>query len=233
MELRVLVHSRDTQMFLLLQHILATEGFSASCLTDVEEIECNLADDRVKAVIVDCSTTKTCPPDLQFLKIGRRTILTVLLCSRHDHGLDGSAADCVLARPFDPACLIGPLRRLRLDLLMETGSAEAVGKVLRFADLEMNIAAARVRRNGQEIPLTALQFRLLRYLLQNPRIVRSREELIAAAWPADADVEPRTVDIHMGHIRRALGRLGPDLIRTVRRHGYALDLGFDPKSSGH
>jgi len=116
---------------------------------------------------------------------------------------------------------------LRLDALIERNDARAEVNILRFADLEMNIATAKVRRNGHALVLTALQFRLLRYLLMSPKAVRSREELIAAAWPMGIDVEPRTVDIHIGHIRRALKRAGPDLVRTVRARGYALDLEYE------
>ncbi|WP_440531381.1 winged helix-turn-helix domain-containing protein [Sinorhizobium fredii] len=59
--------------------------------------------------------------------------------------------------------------------------------------------------------------------MRTPDIVHSREDLIAAGWPREAEVEPRTVDIHIGHIRRALNRYGPNIIRTVRSVGYSLD----------
>lgn len=80
---------------------------------------------------------------------------------------------------------------------------------------------------GVAYPLT-LQFRLLEALMQKPEIVWSRQDLIDAVWGHGAIVEPRTVDIHIGHIRRALARHGPNLIRTAQGRGYALDRWADP-----
>ncbi|MDL2205228.1 winged helix-turn-helix domain-containing protein [Brucella intermedia] len=73
-----------------------------------------------------------------------------------------------------------------------------------------------------------MQFRLLEALMQKPEIVWSRQELIDAVWGQGAIVEPRTVDIHIGHIRRALARYGPNLVRTVQGWGYALDRSAAP-----
>ncbi|OJY78704.1 MULTISPECIES: response regulator transcription factor [unclassified Rhizobium] len=227
MEFRILVCAQDVQIFLLLRHVLATEGFMAFCVDSLKEAEDRLCDPDVRAVIADCSTCAVDAASLRNLKIARFDLSIALFCNRPNSQLNEAGADLVLAHPFDPACLIGFLRRLRLDALIERNDARAEVNILRFADLEMNIATAKVRRNGHALVLTALQFRLLRYLLMSPKAVRSREELIAAAWPMGIDVEPRTVDIHIGHIRRALKRAGPDLVRTVRARGYALDLEYE------
>lgn len=76
-------------------------------------------------------------------------------------------------------------------------------------------------------PLT-LQFRLLEALMQKPEFVWSRQDLIDAVWGQGAIVEPRTVDIHIAHIRRALVRHGQNLVRTAQGRGYALDQWADP-----
>jgi two-component system phosphate regulon response regulator PhoB len=102
------------------------------------------------------------------------------------------------------------------------GKAAAAEQIYRH-DIEMNVPRVRVTRNGNIVSLSALQFRLLLHLMKMPDVVHSRDDLIAAGWPPEAEVEPRTVDIHIGHIRRALNRYGPDVIRTVRSVGYALD----------
>ncbi len=190
MEFRVLIHLRDAQMFLLLQHILATDGFSASSVANLEEIGNELANGDVKAVMTDCAAAETSPSMLHMLKLAHPEIVIILLREQHDRELHDPMADFVLIPPFAPVRLIELFRRLRLDALMKSGGAKDDTNVLRFADLEMNTVAARVRRNGKEVVLTALQFRLLRFLLSDPEIVRSREELIAAAWPAAVDVEP-------------------------------------------
>lgn len=226
MEVKILILTGDAQLFLLLQHVLATEGFAASLVGSVEETLEHVVDGCVCAAIVDCSATAADPQLCHSLK-RRRDVTVVLLCNRAAKAEDGPAAtgdfDLVLEHPFDPALLVGFLRRLRLDTLIERGSAGRSDDLLCFADLQLNTATVRVQRNGSDVPLTALQFRLLRHLLNNPSVVQSREQLIAAAWPPDAEVDPRTVDIHIGHIRRALKMSGPDLIRTVRTLGYALD----------
>jgi two-component system, OmpR family, phosphate regulon response regulator PhoB len=232
MGFRILVLSRDAQLFLLLQHVLATEGFAASLTDACEDSMPGNRDDDVRAVIVDCSDTGADADALCALKRKRRELAFILLVNQDAESaasaFDAAGPDLILGRPFNPALLVRFLRRLRLDALIEKGGAEEAHRVLHFADLEMNTAAVRVRRSGHDVPLSALQFRLLRHLLQNPGAVQSREQLIAAGWSAEAEVEPRTVDIHIGHIRRALKMFGPDLIRTVRAVGYALDASPHP-----
>ncbi|WP_192254194.1 winged helix family transcriptional regulator [Mesorhizobium silamurunense] len=218
MEFRVLIYSQDAQLFLLLQHVLATEGFVASLAGGAL-----VSNDPVQAVVIDGSAARL---DLYPFRANHPQVSFILLSNQpaapRKFGNAIADADLVLTRPFDPSRLIQFLRRLRAEALVTKRGIRSVETLLRFADLEMNPTTVKVRRNGHEVPLTALQFRLLRHLLKDPEVVQSRETLIAACWSREAEVEPRTVDIHMGHIRRALKRFGPDLIRTVRSHGYAL-----------
>lgn len=223
MEFRVLIHSQDAQLFLLLQHILATEGFVASLTDRMEETASD-----VRAIIVDCSQFEPDPGRLLAVREAFRETAVVLLvsgtASTAPAMVELARADLVLGRPFDPALLIRFLLRLRLDAYLGGCRLASTDHVLRFCDIELNTETVRVRRNGHPVALTALQFRLLHYLMRHPATVLSREQLIEAGWPLHTDVEPRTVDIHMGHIRRALRTFGPDLIRTVRKTGYALDV---------
>jgi two-component system phosphate regulon response regulator PhoB len=88
----------------------------------------------------------------------------------------------------------------------------------------MDLISHRVTRGGRPIHLGPTEFRLLRHLLENPGRVFSREQLLNAAWGRDAYVEPRTVDVHVRRLRKAINlRNERDLIRTVRAFGYALD----------
>lgn len=94
---------------------------------------------------------------------------------------------------------------------------------LSYADVDMHLTAHRVRRKGRDLHLTPKEYSLLKKFLEQPERVFSREELAKAAWPAKADVGGRTVDVHMGRLRRALGSEAEDnLIRTVRSVGYSL-----------
>ena len=99
-------------------------------------------------------------------------------------------------------------------------------EMLRFEDVTLDLAAHRVRRGGRELHLGPTEFRLLRFFLENPGRVFSREQLLDRVWGRDVYVEPRTVDVHIRRLRKAIN--GPkerDLIRTVRTTGYALDVG--------
>ena len=100
--------------------------------------------------------------------------------------------------------------------------------VLTCGDIEINRAAHTVKRGGKELHLGPTEFRLLDYLMQRPGRVFSREQLLDSVWGSDVYVEARTVDVHIGRLRKALNKFSEiDLIRTVRSAGYSL---VPPKS---
>ncbi|HWT11957.1 MAG TPA: phosphate regulon transcriptional regulator PhoB [Allosphingosinicella sp.] len=130
-----------------------------------------------------------------------------------------TGADDYLAKPFSPRELVA-----RVGAVLRRSRPAQSSEQLRFADLEMDLAGYRVRRDGRNIALGPTEFRLLRHLMEHPRRVFSRERLLNAVWGRDREIEIRTVDVHVRRLRQALDAPGkPELIRTVRQAGYALD----------
>ena len=135
-------------------------------------------------------------------------------------GLDIGADDYV-TKPYSIKELIA-----RVQAALRRPAASIAADVLSFAGVEVDIQKHIVQCNGVIVQTSPTEFRLLISLLQNPGRVFSREQLLNMVWGISADLETRTVDVHIGRLRRTLESAGgKGLIRTVRGFGYSIDVG--------
>jgi len=222
----VLVVEDEDALATLLQYNLEKEGYQVALASDGEEA-LMLVDERLPdLVVLDWMLPKISGIELCRRLRGRsetRNMPIMMLTARGEEsdrirGLDTGADDYV-TKPFSmtelAARIRAVLRRIRPGLAEDRVS---------HGDITMDRVAHRVRRAGREIHLGPTEFRLLDYLMQHPGRVFSREQLLDAVWGSDVYVEARTVDVHIGRLRKALNNDDEvDPIRTVRSAGYSLD----------
>ena len=226
MSAKVLVVEDEDALATLLEYNLAKEGYDISLAPDGEEALLRVDEAAPDLVILDWML-----PKVSGIEVCRRlrrrpataNIPVVMLTARGEEsdrirGLDTGADDYVV-KPFSMSELTARvravLRRIRPGLTED---------VARYGDIVIDRVAHRVRRSGKEVHLGPTEFRLLDHFMRHPGRVFSREQLLDAVWGSEIYVEARTVDVHIGRLRKALGVEGADPIRTVRSAGYSLDL---------
>jgi len=222
----VLIIEDQEALVTMLRYNLEGAGFRVNTASDGEEALVVAAEEVPDLILLDwmlplMSGIEVCrqlrsKPDTKRVPI-------IMLTARGEEsdklrGLD-SGCDDYMTKPFSPAELIA-----RINAVLRRSKPELSSEMLAFEDLAMDLAAHRVRRNGHDVHLGPTEFRLLRHLMQNPGRVFTREQLLDSVWGRDVYVEPRTVDVHIRRLRKALNQNGSeDLIRTVRSAGYSLD----------
>ncbi len=134
-------------------------------------------------------------------------------------GLD-SGADDYLVKPFSVAELLA-----RARAMLRRAEPGSDGSMIEYGDISIDPHKMRVRRNGTGIDLGPTEYRLLTVMISRPGRVWSREQLLERVWEDNLEIEQRTVDVHIGRLRKALSQKDvPNPVRTVRSAGYALDL---------
>ncbi|MFN3523830.1 MAG: phosphate regulon transcriptional regulator PhoB [Phenylobacterium sp.] len=223
----ILVVEDEDSLATLLHYNLEKEGYEVTAAGDGEEALTLVSEKLPDLIVLDWMLPKVSGIEVCRRLRARtetRNVPIIMLTARGEEtdrirGLDTGADDYVV-KPFSmselSARMRAVLRRLRPGLAEDR---------VRIGDIVIDRVAHRVKRGGKEIHLGPTEFRLLDYLMQHPGRVFSREQLLDAVWGSDVYVEARTVDVHIGRLRKALnGEAGADPIRTVRSAGYSLDI---------
>ncbi len=221
----VLVAEDESAVSELLLYNLKREDYDVAIAADGEEALMMIDERTPDLLLLDWML-----PKVSGIEICRRVRATgvnpnlpiIMLTARGEEsdrirGLDTGADDYV-TKPFSTTELMARvravLRRIRPGLKEDR---------ITVGDIEIDRVAHRVSRNGADIHLGPTEFRLLDYFMQHPGRVFAREQLLDTVWGSDVYVEARTVDVHVGRLRKALRQEGgEDPIRTVRSAGYAL-----------
>ena len=223
---RVLVVEDDDALAQLLKYNLEKEGYRVAIAQDGEEALLLADEIKPDLVLLDWMLPKASGVEVCRRLRARpetRNVPIVMLTARDEEadrirGLD-TGADDYIAKPFSMTELLA-----RLRAVMRRVRPGLADDQLRVGDIVLDRVTHRVRRGGRELHLGPTEFRILDHLMQHPGRVFSREQLLDAVWGSGIYVEARTVDVHIGRLRKALNAgVEADPIRTVRSAGYAIE----------
>ena len=226
MQAHILIVEDEEALTLLLRYNLEAEGYEVETVARGDEADLLLKENAPDLVILDWML-----PGLSGIELCRRLraraetmhLPIIMLTARGEEservrGL-ATGADDYIVKPFSVPELIA-----RVRALLRRALPERIADVLSFGDMEVDREKKRVSRSGRAVNLGPTEYRLLEFLMQRPGRVFSREQLLDGVWGNEIYIDERTVDVHVGRLRKALNRgHATDPIRTVRGSGYALD----------
>lgn len=223
---RILVVEDDRPLVELLTFHLEKEDFEVETTGDGEEAMLLAREAAPDVVILDwmiegVSGIEVCRRLRRLPETANVPILMLTARGEEADRIRGleTGADDYITKPFSPRELVA-----RVTAVLRRVRPALAGGRLGYADIEMDLAAHKVKRGGETITLGPTEFRLLRHFLEHPGRVFSRERLLDAVWGQDSDIELRTIDVHIRRLRKAINVGGrEDIVRTVRSAGYALD----------
>jgi two-component system, OmpR family, phosphate regulon response regulator PhoB len=233
MNAKVLIVEDEEPLALLLQYNLEAEGFRVSVARRGDEAEVSISEDPPDLIVLDWMLPGISGIELcRRLRTGKasRSIPILILTARGEEqdrirGLTVGADDYVV-KPFSLPELMA-----RVRAILRRASPERLSRTLTVEDIELDREAYRVMRNGREVRLGPTEFKLLEFMMESAGRVFTRTQLLDGVWGRDVYVDERTVDVHIGRLRKAINRgKEKDPIRTVRGAGYALGEKFPGQS---
>lgn len=229
MSARILVVEDEEAITVLLRYNLEAEGYRVETVARGDEAEV-----RLREAVPDLMLLDWMLPGLSGIELCRRLRLrpeterlpVIMLTARGEEGerVRGLAtgADDYIVKPFSVPELLA-----RVRALLRRAKPEHLSSLLKSGDIELDRETRRVHRAGREISLGPIEFRLLEFLMQSPGRVYTREQLLDGVWGRDVYIDERTVDVHIGRLRKAVRRgREADPIRTVRGSGYSFNERF-------
>ena len=229
MSASILVVEDEEPIQILLRYNLEAEGYRVRVSADGEDVSFLINDERPDLMILDwmlpgISGIEVCR--LMRVKPETRDIPIIMLTARGEEaervrGL-ATGADDYMVKPFSVRELMA-----RVQTILRRAKPEAVADQIILGEIVFNRKTRRVSRGSRDINLSPTEFRLLEKLMQNPGRVYSRSQLLDTVWGRDSEVDERTVDVHVGRLRKSLSRgKESEPIRTVRGSGYSFDERF-------
>ncbi|MEH6718639.1 MAG: phosphate regulon transcriptional regulator PhoB [Aurantimonas endophytica] len=229
MAMRIAVVEDEEALGVLLRYNLEAEGYEVDVIARGDEADIRLREEVPDLLILDWML-----PGLSGVELCRRLrqrgeterLPIIMLTARGEEservrGLSVGADDYVV-KPFSTPELIA-----RVRAMLRRAKPEKISSQLSAGDIDLDRETHRIRRAGREVKLGPTEFKLLEFFMQSPGRVFSREQLLDGVWGRDIYVDERTVDVHVGRLRKAINRgRQRDPIRTVRGAGYALDEQF-------
>ena len=222
---KIMVVEDDEPLCVLLRYNLEAEGYQVEVITRGDEAEIRLQESVPDLLVLDWMV-----PAVSGIELCRRLRMRaeterlpiIMLTARGEEGdrVRGlsTGADDYLVKPFSTPEFIA-----RVRALLRRAKPEVLSTVLKVGDIVLDRESHRVYRRKNEIRLGPTEFRLLEFMMQHPGRVFSRSQLLDNVWGETIYIDERTVDVHVGRLRKAVnhGRL-PDVIRTIRGAGYAI-----------
>jgi two-component system, OmpR family, phosphate regulon response regulator PhoB len=229
MPARVLIVEDEEALTTLLRYNLESEGYDVDAVGRGDDAEIRLRESVPDLVLLDWML-----PGLSGIELCRRIrsrpeterLPVIMLTARGEEtervrGL-ATGADDYVVKPFSVPELVA-----RVRALLRRAKPEHVAAVLKAGDITLDRDTKRVHRGAREIRLGPTEFRLLEFLMQAPGRVFAREQLLDSVWGRDVYIDERTVDVHVGRLRKSINRAREaDPIRTVRGAGYSFDETF-------
>jgi two-component system, OmpR family, phosphate regulon response regulator PhoB len=226
---RILVVEDEQPLVTLLTYNLEAAGYAVSVESRGDDAELTIAESPPDLIVLDWML-----PGLSGIELCRRLrqrqatkALPILMLTARGEEADrvrglATGADDYVVKPFSVAELTA-----RVKALLRRANPALADDALTMGDLRLDRVARRVHRSGREVKLGPTEFRLLDQLMKSPGRVYDRVQLLDSVWGRDAEIDDRTVDVHVGRLRKALSRGNErDPIRTVRGAGYAFDETF-------